>query len=226
MQPTYVPWSGFFNLISQVDVFVFLDDAQFEKSSWHNRNRVLLQEQAHWLSVPVRRLSLSQRINEVEVDDQQPWRNKHVTLLKQVYGKHPFASDMLNAANVILDTSLIRLSDLNITLITYFARNLGLTQPFYRSSELGIPGKRSDRLIDICHALGCDEYLSPRGSADYLEEDQFVRRTDTTLLFQNFVPFPYPQKNTNHFVGYLSILDVVANLGWQESARYIRGSVS
>lgn len=225
MQPSYVPWAGLFNLISQVDVFVFLDDAQFEKSSWHNRNRVLLGEAVHWLTVPVRHTSMFQRIDETEVDDRQPWRKKHLTLLRQVYGKHPHATDMLAAVSLIQDTSLVRLADLNIALITQFARHLGLTPTFLRSSELGISGKRTDRLIELCHALGCDEYLSPRGSADYLGEDRFMERTDTTLLFQHFIPSPYSQPHSGGFVGYLSILDVVANLGWPECARYVRGAV-
>ena len=74
MQPTYLPWAGYFNLIAQVDVFVFLDDAQFQKNSWHNRNRILLNHGTHWITVPVNRKALSQTINKSSVDEKQNWK--------------------------------------------------------------------------------------------------------------------------------------------------------
>src|SRR5437870_5440085 len=95
MQPTYLPWSGYFNLMSQATVFVFLDDVQYERSSWQNRNRVLVNGAPHLITVPALRLSLNQSIRTVQVDDKHPWRSKHISLLEQTYAKHPYASEML-----------------------------------------------------------------------------------------------------------------------------------
>jgi hypothetical protein len=81
MQPTYLPWAGYFNLISQSDVFVFLDDAQFQKNSWHNRNRILVNHLPHWITLPVRHAALCQTIRQTELDDSKNWRRKHIKLL-------------------------------------------------------------------------------------------------------------------------------------------------
>jgi hypothetical protein len=221
MQPTYFPWAGYFNLIAQVDVFVFLDDVQYERGSWQNRNRVLIKGEPHWLTVPVVRQFLGETINAVRTEEKHAWRHKHLALLMQTYGKHPYGREMLEVAGRLSDANLNVLADLNIRLILDVCGRLGLSTPTLRSSELAIEGRRTGRLIDILDHFGCDEYLSPVGATDYLAEDGFSNRTHTRLMFQNYVPAPYPQKGGREFIGHLSILDVAASIGWTESARYV-----
>ena len=224
MQPAYFPWTGYFNLIGQVDAFVFLDDAQYEKGTWQNRNRVLVGGQPYWLTVPAHREFLGQAINQVAIVDRLNWRAKHFNLLSQTYARHPCARDMLEAAACILDRRLARIADLNIKIITEFSAKLGLNATLFRSSELGVVGGRTERLINICSHLNCDEYVSPVGSAEYLAEDHFSEMTSIRLLFNNFIPAPYPQMNVDTFVSHMSVLDVVANLGWRDTADYIRAT--
>src|SRR5947209_586580 len=126
MQPTYLPWAGYFHLISQVGMFVFLDDVQYEKNSWQNRNRILVNGQPHWLTVPVRRLGLEQKINEVQIDDSSLWRKKHIRTLIETYAKHPHAASMLETVQPLLETSTDRLVDLNFSLIRAISGKLGL----------------------------------------------------------------------------------------------------
>jgi len=223
MQPTYLPWSGYFNLISSVDVFVFLDDVQYERQSWQNRNRVLVGGKAHWLTVPAVRLELSQTFNTVKIDDTSVWRKKHFQLLEQTYGKHPHGREVLDVARGLTDMSVTGLVDLNMKLIQEFSRRLELAPRFVRSSELAIQGQRSERLLRICEHFGCDEYLSPVGSAEYLAEDKVFDGAKVKLSFQQFKAPPYPQRNIPGFVESLSIVDVAANLGWSESRDYVLG---
>jgi hypothetical protein len=223
MQPTYLPWSGYFNLIASVDVFVFLDDVQYERQSWQNRNRVLVGGKAHWLTVPAVRLELAQTFNTVQVDDTQGWRKKHVQLLEQTYGKHPHGPEMLDVIRAIADPAVAGLADLNIKLILEFSRRLELAPRFARSSELGIEGQRSERLLRICEHFACGEYLSPVGSAEYLAEDKVFDSAPVKLSFQQFKAPPYPQRKAPAFVESLSIVDVAANLGWKRTRDYIQG---
>lgn len=223
MQPTYLPWSGYFNLISQVDVFVFLDDVQYERQSWQNRNRALVGGKAHWLTVPAVRLELTQIFNTVKVDDTQGWRKKHIQLLEQTYGKHPHGKEMLDAARGLTDASVTGLADLNIKLIGEFSRRMDLEPRFVRSSELGVEGQRSERLLKICRHFGCDEYLSPVGSAEYLAEDKVFDSASVKLSFQQFKAAPYAQHKNQAFVESLSIVDVAANLGWAQARDYVLG---
>jgi hypothetical protein len=219
MQPTYFPWAGYFNLMHRVDAFVFLDDVQYEKGTWQNRNRVMVQGQAHWLTVPAPRAFLGQVIREVEIPGEH-WRRKHLRLLEQAYARHPYAAQMLAAAAPLNDTGIDRLGELNIRIISALARALGISTRLLRASELGIEGGRTERLVRICERLECDEYLSPPGSADYLAEDGFTRQAAVRLSFNEYVPAPYPQAGAQAFVSHLSMLDVIANVGLEQAAAY------
>lgn len=223
MQPTYFPWAGYFNLIAQVDVFVFLDDVQFERRSWQNRNRILLNGQPHWLTVPAHRDHLGQSIIEIAIDDKRNWREKQFRLLQQAYSHHPHVDEMLAAAGLILDRNLDNLAELNIRTVTHLMHELGIATRILRSSALDLPGKRTERLIRICDRIGCTEYVSPMGASDYLAEDGFAAKTATSLTFASYVPEPYSQVGNRSFVSHLSILDVLANAGKSATSRYVRG---
>jgi hypothetical protein len=221
MQPTYFPWAGYFNLIKAVDVFVYLDDAQYERGSWQNRNRVLVAGRPHWLTIPVIRDHLGETLNKVQTDEKLPWRRKHVTLLNQSYGRHPFARDARGLADLLVaDTDIHVLADLNIRIIDDICNKLGIATPRLRSSELGISGKRTERLVKICAHLKCEEYLSPPGALGYLVEDRYEEKTSARLLINEYIPQPYIQRGSAEFVSHLSIIDIVANLGWEEAGRY------
>ncbi len=222
MQPTYFPWAGYFSLIARVDTFVFLDDAQYEKGSWQNRNRVLVNGAPHWLTVPAQRAHLGQAINEVAIDERRHWRQKHHRLLAQSYAQHPHAQEMLDATAPVLDPALATLAELNIRLISELARALGIGTPLLRSSALGIPGKRSARLIAILEQLGCEEYVSPPGASGYLEEDGFRECSAIQLSYHNYQPAPYAQPGAVSFVSHLSLLDVIANLGIAGTSDYVK----
>jgi hypothetical protein len=222
MQPTYFPWAGYFNLVNAVDVFVFLDDAQYERGTWQNRNRVLVAGKPHWLTVPVVRGHLGETLDRVRTDEKLSWRRKHVALLRQVYGKHPFAADVLDLSESLVgDTTISVLGELNMRIVNSFCAKLGIATKRLRASELGVSGKRSERLIAICSRLGCDEYLSPPGAFGYLMEDRFCEQGSARLLVNEYLPAPYQQLGLSEFVSHLSIIDIVAHLGWGGAASYI-----
>lgn len=226
MQPTYLPWAGYFNLISQADIFVFLDDAQYERGTWQNRNRVLVRGEPHWLTVPVIREFLGAGINTVRTDEKLRWRRKHLELLRQNYGKHTFGMEMLQVSETIGRAGPDVLAELNIRIILDCCGRLGITTRCVRSSELDIPGKRTKRLVEICKHLGCDEYLSPPGAVEYLTADRFFDMANIRLRFNEYIPEPYQQKRKGPFVSHLSIADVVAGLGWHQAGLYVKRSAS
>lgn len=231
MQPTYLPWAGFFNLIAEVDRFVFLDDAQFSKSSWHNRNRLLIQGETKWITVPVAHSGLP-GLDAIAVRDTQNWRRKHINMLRAGYGRHGHFADIETLFDAIDDTALTTLADININIIAKISRHLGLADKFLRASTLAIEAPRTQRLIKICEALDCGEYLSPAGARDYLLEDGDFAASPIELAFQQYRPRPYFQKGRKGqegqkgaepgFVSHLSIVDVIANMGWENTAAYIK----
>lgn len=225
MQPTYLPWSGYFNLVARVDDFVFLDDVQFERRSWQSRNRILLDGREHLLTVPVRKSPREARIHEIAIDDGGAWRSQHAKVLEAAYRQAPHGGTALQLVLPHLaDTALRLLADLNIRIIESICALFPLPARMHRASRLGCPGDRSEHLARICEAVGTDDYLSPAGSREYLEQDRFAERYGKRLTVQQFAPAPYAQRRAPAFVSHLSILDVIAHLGPSATFDYIRGT--
>ncbi|WP_144210027.1 WbqC family protein [Shewanella donghaensis] len=222
MQPTFLPWSGFFNLMANVDLFIFLDDAQFQKGSWHNRNRIALNSSAHWVTVPINHDHLGQSIENTMINDQRPWREKMVRTLKQVYSKHEHAQELFHFTDLILNESFTSLAQMNIAIIQMMAQKMNVKCQIVKSSELSIQGVRTERLLSILNKVNATHYLSPQGARDYLTDDGFENQNDIDLSYQVFKPTLYVQKSVTTFIPQLSMLDVVMNLGWAKSALYIK----
>jgi hypothetical protein len=224
MQPTYLPWAGYFSLIDSVDCLVFLDDVQVERQSWQTRNRICLDGHEQMLSVPVRKTGLQTKIKDACVDDSTRWRKKHQKTLRQAYGATSFGKLVLKPIDVILNDHLqVRLADINIDIITGISEILGLSTKFLRASNLKCVGNRSRHLIAICQTIGATSYISPEGSRQYLEEDGFTDRLgEIPMHFHRFLPGPYPQINCRNFIPYLATVDVIANLGPDAARNYLQ----
>ena len=223
MQPTYLPWSGYFNLIASVDYFYYLDDVQYERGTWHHRNRILLGEKPHWLTVPVIRKFLGQQLKEVLLDPKQTkWRKKHSDSIKQAYSRCPYINDLSEIIDIIEFGKQTTLANVNIDLIEKICVILDIKTLRYRSSECNIDLPRSEKLIKLCRLAGCNEYLSPLGAKEYLLKDNFEKLSEVCLIFPNFQPTSYSQQKVTEFISHLSILDVIANLGIRAAKDYIR----
>jgi len=222
MQPTYLPWSGYFNLAAQVDVFIFLDDVQFERRSWQNRNRILQNGAACLLTAPVRKAAQSTPIHQMELVQDEPWAERHLQALRTAYPQLRQQAGVDKVLEVLASARPARLADLNIALILALFELLGITCQTLRASELGCSGKRSAHLAELCQRVGARRYLSPQGSREYLAEDGFEDLSGLTLAFQEFTVTPYPQRQAAEFVSHLSVLDVIGQCGPEFAARYIR----
>jgi len=214
LQPAYLPWLGFFDLMDQVETFVLLDNVQFEKRSWQQRNRIKSPTGLLWLTVPVKSRGLfEQRICEVGVGDNQFWRD-HLRSIEMNYRRAPFFADYFEECGVVLRSSETGLLvDLTSSLVVWLASKLGVAASVVRASELQESGKRTELLRDLCIKLHASEYRSPLGSAEYLLEDmQLMRDANVTVFFQNYAHPEYRQLFPP-FVPYASALDLLFNEG-------------
>ena len=223
MQPTYLPWSGYFNLIYKTDIFIFLDDTQFSKGSWHNRNRILNNSKEKWITVPIKKHKLSTSLDEILIVDQKKWKESHINLIYQSYHKHPFFKNIEELIKFIDDIEIKNLSQLNIDLITFISKKLSLKNKFLKSSETKSKKRRTEKLIELLEKYNVTEYFSPKGSKAYLTEDNFVNKTNILLNYQDYETKRYEQNfnKNNIYIDKLSIIDVLANLGWVETREYI-----
>jgi hypothetical protein len=220
MQPTYLPYLGYFHLIAAADVFVFLDDVQFARRSWQQRNRILGAGGEVMLSVPVQKTDRDAAIHEIQLSDAEPWREKHLNSVRHIYAKRPCFAEGMAFLEEQFGRPVTGLADLNCGLIEAAAGKLGLTAEFVRASTLGAPGHRSDHLLAICQAVAATDYLSPMGSHDYMQDDGVFAAAGFPVRFQGFVEIAYPQGH-EPFTPYMAFIDAVMNLGWAGTAELI-----
>ncbi|MDP2849066.1 MAG: WbqC family protein [Humidesulfovibrio sp.] len=212
LQPSYLPWLGYFEQLFRADVFVLYDDVQFEKGSWRNRNRIKAPQGAQWLTVPVltkgREFPL---INEVRVNSAESWQKKHLRGLAQYYSKAPYYAEYAPELACVIDRSWEKLCDLNIALILHLSAVLGITTPVLLASELGIAGSGTLRLVDILAHLGGTIFYEGAAGRDYIDESLFSSR-GMRVEFQDYAHPEYTQLHGG-FIPYLSVVDLLFNHG-------------
>lgn len=221
-QPQYMPWLGYFDKISKADIFVLLDDVQFKKNEWQNRNRIRTAQGWQWLTVPVQH-DFGIKINELRIDNKTPWRMHHLKALELNYGKSLYFNEIYSAIEKVLTNEWEYLGELNVELVKVFISLLGIKTKIVLSSAYQTVDHKTLRLVDLCKQLGADTYLSGEGGSAYLDEEQF-KAQDIKIIVQKYEHPIYPQlwmnKDVMEFITHLSILDLLFNCG-QESLNVI-----
>lgn len=218
VQSSYIPWRGYFDLIDNVDLFVFYDDVQFSKGSWRNRNRIKTARGLSWVTVPVRHTSLGQLICDTEIEYSLDWEEKQLGQFRAAYAQAPYfrlAMDFLEAALV---RKFRTISELNVLLTRQLSEFLGIRTQLTMSSQLPVQGAKTDRLLMLLKAAGATAYVSGPTARDYLDEAQF-RDAGIALEYKSYDYEPYPQQ-WGAFEGAVSVLDLIANCG-PESRRWL-----
>jgi hypothetical protein len=212
-QPMFFPWVGLFEQIRLADVYVHYDDVQFSKGHFVNRVQVKTAHGSRWLTVPLKQLHLGQRIDEVCLDDAQPWRQRHLASLSQAYRDAPLLDAMLKLVRHVYEQRVRSLADLAIASMDAVCRFLELaTQTeFLRSSALGVPGTSSRRVLDIVRRVGGDIYITGHGARNYLDHDLF-EANGIRVEYIDYQKRPYPQLH-GEFTPFVSVLDLIANVG-------------
>jgi len=224
MQPAFLPWQGFFGLAAAADVFVLLDDFQFQRHSFHQRNRIRAADGAPtWISLPVAHPrdgefpSLAAATPLVDAK----WRRRLKTTLDQSYGRAPHHAAVRPSIDAWIDTPFPSVAEMNIAFILLGAQLLGFAPQWRRSSEIGSSGQRSERVLDLLRRAGARSYLCARGSYDYMHEDGVFPVADLDVGFQDFAAQPYAQHRADAFVSHLSVLDALFEVGPDETRRLV-----
>jgi len=213
MQPTYLPWLGYFDLMDQSNVFVFLDSVQFDKRSWQQRNRIKGPSGELPLTVPVlTKGRRSQRIYEAEIDLVSNFYEKHIKAIQLSYRKARFFEKYVDDITATLSQRHRYLAEMNIDLILWFSQTLGIQTEFIRSSTLSAQGNKAELLADICGLVKADRYLSPIGSKDYIDQNNPFTDKGIELCYHAYEHPSYEQLFGN-FLPYLSVLDLLLNEG-------------
>jgi len=224
LQPSYIPWRGYFDQILKSDVFVFYDDVQYDTRGWRNRNRIKMPGGAQWLTIPVNARGAQTRhipINQVKIAWDRPWNQEHFKALQHAYGKTPF----FNLYKPLLESFYSRqdvfLADFTIDLTIALARELGIHHTrFMRSSQLNAAGTKTDRLVDVILKVGADHYISGPSARDYIEPEKFAAHNITL----EYMAYNYPQYDQPYppFDPQVSVLDLMFMTG-TDALGYMKG---
>jgi WbqC-like protein family len=222
LQPSYIPWRGYFHQIQKADVFVFYDDVQYDRRGWRNRNRIKRREGAHWLTIPVLNKGSRQNetpINAIKVDGSQAWAKDHWQSIRHSYGKAPHFERYRGLIEGFFARRDEYLADFTIATTIALADELGLRGKRYvRSSSLPASGHKTDRLLSILTHLGATHYISGPAARDYLEE-QKLAEAGISLEYMVYDYPEYPQLYPP-FDPQVSIIDLLLMTG-PDAPRYI-----
>lgn len=210
-QPEHIPWIGYFDKMLKADLYVILDNVQFTKNNFQNRNKIYCPtNQWAWLTAPVKiEGHLDSKIYDILLAED--WATKYWNKLENSYRKHPFYTKYCDEIKAIIFSNPDKLLDLNMQLIDFFRRTLNIETPIIRASSLKSGGKRSELLANICKELNASTYLSGPSGRDYLDLSYFEQE-NLKVAFHSYKPIPYPSPN---YTPYLSTLDLIFNSGPQ-----------
>ena len=221
LQSNYIPWKGVFDMIHQVDTFVFLEDVQFTKRDWRNRNQIMTPNGLQWITVPVKKAPRESKIYEVEIFNDSNWQRNHYDAFTHNYAKAPYFKDYKHILEEIyLKNIWNNLSEFNIKTTILISKVLGINTRFINSRNLSTTGKKDDKLIEICKQVGAISYLSGPAAKSYIDDEKF-KESNIKLSYINY-EYPEYKQLYGPFSHYVTILDLLFNCG-PDSTYYIWG---
>ena len=218
MQPTYLPWIGYFDLMNRSDLFIFLDNVQFEKRSWQQRNKIKTVNGELILTIPVKtKGKYDQKIIEASIDNTQNFKSKHIKAIKNAYGKSQYFDFYFSEFENIIMNSNDSLADLNISLIKWLARKFSIECKTEKASNFNFSGKKVELLINICNHFNATHYLSPMGSKDYIDQNNLFIENNISLKYQK-ITHPIYNQRFEKFLPFISAIDLLFNEGKRSSS--------
>ncbi len=209
MQPYFLPYIGYFQLLAAVDKFVVLDDVNFINRGWVNRNRLLLNGVAHTFTVPLCGASQNKLICDIELVSELNWRDKLTRTIRQAYGQAPCYARVSALIGCLVNYPSVRLDEFLLNSIRQIVNCLSLdveivsTSRIYKNAHL----KGQERILDICRQERADVYINPIGGESLYDRASFLEQ-GIKIHFLRSRPVSYPQGKDEH-IPWLSILDVL-----------------
>lgn len=230
LQPSYLPWLGYFDYIDRCDAFVFLDTVQYDKHGWRNRNKIKTKDGWQWLTVPVlTKNRMGQLVKDVKIDNTQNWKETHLKSIEQNYSKTKYFNDYIDIFHrIYLEKDFMGSGTLSFVannVINFISTRMGIgvsSERFLSAAFLNIEElDRNIRLLKICQHHKADRYLATTASKNYLDVGLF-EKNGVEVEFQDYVHPTYPQLYGD-FISHLSVVDLLFNCG-PESLDIIRST--
>ncbi len=221
LQSNYIPWKGYFDIIHDVDEFIFYDEVQFTKNDWRNRNQLIINGEPRWITVPVGDC-IHRNIDEVRIN-KSIWQKKHFNTLQMSYGKSPYYHKYIDFFyDAFMEKQWKYLYQLNRYLIEHIAVDfLNVKTKFSDSRSYESHGTQSEKLLSLLRSAHTRIYVSGPAAKEYIEIAKY-KESGIQLVWKDYSGYPeYPQASKN-FTHYVSILDLLFQVG-EDAPYYIWG---
>ncbi|MBN2467297.1 MAG: WbqC family protein [Deltaproteobacteria bacterium] len=212
LQPMFIPYLGYFEQMALTDLFVYLDDVQYTRKDWRNRNRVKTANGWIWLTVPVKKCPRDTLLGDVVINYEQDWVRRHLKTLEVAYKKAPFFHPLYDEIKDILESGITNLVQLDVVLLQCLRKHLKITTPERFSSS--VPRRatnKNERIMEICRYFDADLLYDGKSAAEFIDRDLFAAR-GLEVIFQDYAHAHYPQQ-FDGFIPNLSAVDVIFNTG-------------
>lgn len=222
LQSNYIPWKGYFDIIHDVDLFLFYDEVKYTKNDWRNRNIIKTSAGLQWVTLPCGK-NYHIPIDEVRFNDSIDWQRKHYQEIERAYGNAPYYEKYKEFLQyVYLERKWEYLFELNRFLIEQIsAEFLGIKTKFADSRKYHSEGVKAQKLLSLIQSTQADIYISGPAARDYIDEAEFNEK-GITVVWKDYSGYPeYPQQ-FGAFEHKVSILDLLFNVG-EDAPYYIWG---
>jgi WbqC-like protein family len=215
-QPHYLPWLGYLDKLAKADLFVIMDDLQYEAQNFQNRQRLKTQSGATWLTVPLERGTQSDRICDKKIDNsgspKQHWQRRTWLTIEHAYARAPYFGRYADELRELYARPWASLLALDLHVLQLARGWFGIETPMVMASSLGLTGHKTDRILDMCKKVGARAYLTGGGgSADYLDSER-LGRGGVGVIWQHF-QHPMHAQRYGAFTSHLGFLDLLFNCG-------------
>lgn len=210
-QPEHLPWLGLIHKIAISDIYVVLDNVQFKKNYFENRNKIYTMQGLKWLTLPVKMQGhIDKKFFEMQLVD--GWKRKYLNTLHQNYRKAPYFKDIEHILTLIENFEDDSLANLNLMIIQEICAVLEIDTIIKRAKDMEVKGNKTLLLIDILNQLNASEYIVGKSGFDYMDlnifEENNIKLKTHIFNHPKYVPF-----NFSEFTDYPTCIDVIANLG-------------
>lgn len=224
-QPVYLPWLGLFHKIALADALCYFDNVQYQIKDFNGRNKIKTANGPVWLTVPVKAKGYrDKKIQEIEIDNSQDWKNKHFKSIYINYKKAPFFENYADFFEDVYKRDWKHLSELNEYMLKWFLKELDIKVEYSKASEQNFEGYKSDLVLDMCKKLKANLYIFGALGKDYADKEKF-EKAGVKLYFQDYVHPAYPQLH-GEFAPYMSVIDLLFNCGPESKKVLMSGNIT
>jgi hypothetical protein len=218
MQPYVFPYIGYFQLISVADIFVFLDNVNYIKGGWINRNQIVLNQQPHFFTIPCEKISQHKKINQIVPAFTEKEQQRFLKTIEQAYRKAPFFEQIYSELLTWARKSHTSIAEMAADSVLWSCAYLGINRTFEMGSLLqgdGIFKDPTSRMLNLCEVCKSTLYVNMAGGAHLYDPHEFQKNSIQLQFIQPELK-PYSKAPNSTYYPGMSILDAMMYLTKQQ----------